>query len=241
MDRGTLIEQVRVGMVAFSSDGKRIGKVTLLCLALAACGQPTLSTEQATISAEQVRGIAEGKMPMVRESVRHTGQGYPKAGFNNEQEVEMARVGVPVERFLLGLEGLKALQSGHALATLVTPNHFWQVPITVNGEGRTAVHVRWTGSAWEWGGCCEQPSNSRNLTVVQQQFVHLSAPVKSILVTSPTHYEHAVEVAWITENDQDLLILLHAPTYFPVLREKVMKPYPALELLTELTAVLSSE
>ena len=222
-----------------------------LCLTLLSCGQAAPATDSvdsrpapgAPISAEEVRQLAQAAMPSVREMVNQTGSGracgghtgvacseepFPKAGFNSAEEVELATVGTPAEMFLLSPQALRAFQPGQGLADLVTQVHAWYIPIEVNGEGRGVTNVYWTGAGWEASGYGWGTEVPANLAAVQRQYAQRAAPVKLVEVVMGTY------LAWVTEGEQDLLIPLIAPPWSPSLQEKVMKPYPAAELLPEL-------
>lgn len=95
------------------------------------------------------------------------------------------------------------------------------------------ILVAWTDGTWQEVGRYEYKLNLRNLPLVQQQYAQRSAPVK-IIVVSDVWFE----LAWITEDEQDFLVLLQEPP--PPLTVKAMEPYPAAALLMELANALAS-
>ncbi len=129
---------------------------------------------------------------------------------------------------------LNTIKPGQSISTLVTPSHTWRVPVTVHGEGRDTLVVGWADGAWRDIGCCELTGQIGNLTAVQQHHAQRAAPVKLILVSAPL----LLPLAWVTEDGQDVLILLAAPP--PPLTKNVLEPYPASEVLMELATVLAS-
>ena len=221
-----------------------------LCLTLLSCGQTAPAVEgvhsppppAASISPEKVREIAQAAMPRVRDLVNCEGSmgaecsqaPSPTTGFNSAEELASVQMGTPVERFVLPQSAVRAFQPGQALVTLVTPLHVWHVPIEVNGEAHSLVEVRWSGGRWEVAECCGHRSTATNLVAIQRQQAQRSAPVKLVEVPIGRYY------AWVTEGDQDLLILLGAPPYYSF-AEKDLTPYPASELLPKLAKLLGPD
>lgn len=222
----------------------------LVALALTACSLPAAPagtrgdtsellpserTPRVSISPDQIRAVAEAALPRARDLMLRDTTRFPHYGFNTEQELARATVGTPAEYFTLWPQELHARQPGQVLASLVRPAG-WYVPITVDGDGRNMIMVAFNPAdgTWDEVGCCEELSTSHNLTVIQQHYLPRNAAVKTIFVEEPL----MLNLAWITEDQQEILILLEKHSdpgnLAPGLWQQVMKPYPAEECLTEL-------
>ena len=148
------------------------------------------------------------------------------------EELDSATVGTPIEAYDFTAQAVEDYHPGQRLARLIIPAHRWEVPVLVNGEGRTLISVAYEDGQWHpvgIGGAAYQ------LVDLQQELAHTTATIK--LLRTPTLL--ARSVALVKQGDQESLVILRRMGYaeerFRALDAKAFEPQPPEGIVNFLT------